>query len=362
VDWVNTIETSKPAVSVIVPCRNERDCIELAVRSILAQEPPRGGFEVIASDGMSDDGTRAILTRLAQTDPRLRIVDNPGKIVSTGLNSALRVAQGGIIMRMDAHTEYAPNYIRKCIAVLNATRADNVGGPWVAKGDGLIGQAIAAAFQAPFAVGNSRGHDPCYEGVVDTVYLGCWRRKAFDRFGLFDEELVRNQDDEFNLRIWRAGGRVWQSPSIKSWYKPRESLFALVQQYMQYGYWKVRVIQKHSLPASLRHLVPACFVLSLIALPFAFSVYSLATWIWLFLLGTYVLCNLVASILTSARVHWKLLFLLPLVFAGYHFSYGYGFLRGLLDFIILRREATSGFSSLTRTSADKSIPATKFLH
>ena len=106
-----------------------------------------------------------------------------------------------------------------------------------------------------------------YSGRVDTVYLGCWPREVFDRIGMFDEELVRNQDDEFNLRLVRSGGKIWQSTRIKSWYHPRETLRQLFSQYVQYGYWKARVMQKHKLPASLRHVIPACFILELFILP-----------------------------------------------------------------------------------------------
>src|SRR5262249_37522272 len=149
------------------------------------------------------------------------------------------------------------------------TGADKVGGPWVAEGKGYVGRAIAAAFQSPFAVGGARGHDPNYEGIVDLVYLGCWRRGVFDWFGLFDEELVRNQDDEFDLQLIRAGGTIWQSPRIRSWNQPRGSLRTLFLQYMQYGYWKVRVIQKHKIPASTRHLMPGGFVFGFTVLPLA---------------------------------------------------------------------------------------------
>ena len=160
---MNDLPTS---VSIIVPCRNEQDHIETCVRSIQEQELPPGEVEVIIADGRSDDGTLDILRRLAKEDPRLCIVDNPGRIVSTGLNAAIRVAQGSIIIRMDAHTEYAPDYIRQCLAVLQETGADNVGGPWVAEGKGLVGRAIAAAFQSPFSVGGPRGHDPDYVGAA----------------------------------------------------------------------------------------------------------------------------------------------------------------------------------------------------
>jgi succinoglycan biosynthesis protein ExoA len=342
------VKNTPLALSIVIPCRDERDHIESCLRSILAQAPPPGGFEVIVADGMSGDGTREILKRLAGEDPRLRVIDNPGRIVSTGLNAAIREAQGSIIIRMDVHTEYASDYIFQCLAVLQETGADNVGGPWVAKAEGLLGRAIATAFQSPFSVGDPRGHNARYEGPHDTVYLGCWPREVFDKTGFFDEELVRNQDDEFNLRLMRAGGKIWQSPRIKSWYRPRESLRALFRQYLQYGYWKVRVIQKHRMPTSVRHLIPASFALLLTVLPLVSLAWPAMVWGWLGLLGTYFMCSISISFLIAARTEWKLLPILPLVFACYHVAYGYGFLRGLWDFVILRRGAHRTYTELTR--------------
>src|SRR5262249_37638191 len=156
-----------PAVSIVIPCRNEADHIEACVRSLLAQDFPTANFDVIVADGMSEDGTRDVLARLARENARVSMVDNPGRIVSTGLNAAIGAARGRIIIRADAHTEYAPDYVSQCVAVLQETGADNVGGPWVARGKGLKGQAIAAAFQSRFAVGAARGHDPNYEGRLD---------------------------------------------------------------------------------------------------------------------------------------------------------------------------------------------------
>jgi succinoglycan biosynthesis protein ExoA len=343
-----------PTVSIVIPCRNEKDHIEVCLRSILAQESPPGGFEVIIADGMSEDGTRDILKRLKGEDSRIRSVDNPGRIVSTGLNAAIRAARGRIIARMDAHTEYAPDYICQCLAVLQETGVDNVGGPWIARGDGFTGRAIAAAFQSPFAVGGARGHDPSYTGQVDTIYLGCWPREVFERIGLFDEELIRNQDDEFNLRHTLVGGKLWQSPRIRSWYRPRESLRSLFRQHLQYGYWKVRVIQKHKIPAALRHLVPGFFIGSLVILALGSLWWRPAAWGWLGLVGIYGVCNLVASCLTAVRWEWKLFPLLPLVFACYHFAYGCGFLHGIWDFVILRRGPNRTYTNLTRSSVHHS--------
>jgi GT2 family glycosyltransferase len=252
---------------------------------------------VVIADGMSDDGTREVLVRMAESDARLRIVENPGRIVPKGLNAAIRAARGQVIVRMDAHTQYAPDYLRQCLAVLRETCADNVGGPWVTRGDGYLPRAIAAAFQSPFAAGGARAHDPDYEGPLDTVYLGCWPRSVFDRVGLFDEELFRNEDDEFNLRLTRASGRIWQSPRIRSWYTPRGSLSALFLQYFQYGYWKVRVIQKHKRPASARHLVPGLFVLGL-GLGWLAGFVHWSLWV---VYGGAVACYALLNILFSVR-------------------------------------------------------------
>ena len=375
---VKSFSPEVPLVTVIIPCRNEAAHIEACLSSVLAQEKPQGGFEIIVADGMSEDGTREILARLQEQvggqssvvgGPVIRVIDNPGRIVSTGLNMAIGAAHGEIVIRMDAHTEYARDYVRRCVELIQSTGADNVGGPAGTRPTTYLEHAVAAAYHSPFSAGGARFHDVDHEGQVDTVPYGCWRRVSFDRFGHFDEELVRNQDDEHNLRIVRGGGKIWQSPKIKSWYHPRGSLAALFQQYMQYGYWKVRVIQKHKLPASPRHLVPGAFLLTLFVLlvtsglgllasghgplpsglrPLASVLWPLAFWLLTALTALYALCVLGASVLTSVRTEWKLLPVLPLVFACYHFGYGWGFLRGISDFMVLRRSAGKSFSRITR--------------
>src|SRR5262249_47183273 len=146
------------------------------------------------------------------------------------------------------------------------TGADNVGGAMRTRASGFVQEAISLAFHSPFSVGGARFHNVEYQGYVDTVPYGCWRKSKLLDLGLFDEELVRNQDDELNLKIIRRGGKIWQSSLIQSWYQPRTSLWALFCQQAQYGYWKVRVIQKHKLPASWRHVVPAASLASLISL------------------------------------------------------------------------------------------------
>jgi succinoglycan biosynthesis protein ExoA len=337
-----------PSVSVIVPCFNECDHIESCVRSLLAQQQPPGGFELIVVDGFSTDGTRELLAKLSEEDHHLRVVDNPQKITPCAMNIGIRIAAGSYIAILGAHNRYAPDYLLRSWEAASQTGADNVGGSLTCEPASLLQTAIAAAHHSFFSVGGARWHRPNYEGPADTVFGGFYKAEVFDKIGLFDEELVRNQDDELNLRLTRAGGHIWQCPKIKSWYHPRGSLKALLLQYAQYGYWKVRVIQKHRLPASWRHLVPGLFLLSLVAGAIAspFSRYVAALWIGV--IGSYLAVNLGVSIFLAAKTSWRTLPLLPLVFACFHFGYGYGFLRGILDFLVLKRHRRGAFSSSTR--------------
>lgn len=326
-----------PLISIVIPCRNEARHIEVCLRSVLSFQSPDGGFEVIVADGISEDGTRGIVERIAREDPRVRLIDNPQRTTPHALNAGIKAARGTYIARIDAHTDYAPDYLVQCLAVSQATAADNVGGPALTRAEGALHRAIAAAYHSPFAVGGAAFHNPQHEGPVDTVPYGFWRKDLLERVGLFDEELVRNQDDELNLRIARVGGLVWQSPRIRSWYTPRSSLVGLFRQYFQYGYWKVRVIQKHRLPASPRHLVPAACVAALVVLAIASPLSAAARTALLAALASYAVCVLGASVAVAARTGWDLLPLLPAVFATYHLSYGAGFLAGIWDFAVLRR-------------------------
>lgn len=327
-------------ISLVVPCRNEKAHIGEFLDSLLAQElDPNWQLEILVADGLSDDDTRDVLKQYSERAQNVRMIDNPGRIVSTGLNAAIAAASGEIIIRMDGHTVYAPDYVRECVKVLQESGADNVGGPWVAKGNGVVGKAIAAAFRSPFCIGGGKAHDPSYEGEVDTVYLGCWWRAIFDKVGLFDPYLVRNQDDEFNFRLRRAGARIWQSPRIRSWYTPRASLSGLFRQYLQYGFWKVAVIRKHRALASWRHVVPVMFVTSILVAIAAIAGtatfgMSTAAWVLGSLFAIELLVYAVACAAATAPFFGSLpftsLLVLPIVIASYHVAYGLGFLIGLI--------------------------------
>ncbi|MCU1261929.1 MAG: glycosyl transferase, family 2 [Bryobacterales bacterium] len=313
-------------------------------------------IQILIADGMSTDGTRRILAEYQQRDDRILVIDNKEGFVSTGLNRAIRQADGEIIVRMDAHTEYAPDYIQACVEVLRQTGASNVGGPARTKAEGLTARAIAAAYHSPISTGGAKFHDVNYEGPVDTVTYGCWQKSTLENAGLFDEELVRNQDDELNLRLIRSGGSVWQSPRIVSWYRPRGAISSLWRQYFQYGFWKVAVIRKHRIPASWRHLAPGAFLLSLAALAclalVGFGMGSPALVRWsvgplVIAIGTYLAVLLYAAWRSAAQEGFELFFLLPIVFGAYHFSYGSGFLAGLIHGTRSNRPGEP-FTALTR--------------
>ena len=193
---------------------SENDLAEVLDR---ARTPDMEAFDwqIIIAEGMSDDGTRQILQQYSERNSRIIVIDNPRRIVSAGLNAAIAASVGEIILRMDAHTEYGPDYVKKCVEVLEATQADNVGGPARTKADGVRARAIQAAYHSRFSTGGARFHDDNYTGYVDTVTYGCWRKSTLLKLGLFDEQLVRNQDDELNLRITRSGGKIWQSSEIR---------------------------------------------------------------------------------------------------------------------------------------------------
>ncbi|CAN7698873.1 glycosyltransferase family 2 protein [Variovorax sp. LjRoot130] len=343
---------SSRTVSAIVPCRNERRYIEAFCRSVCAQVlPAKWSLQLVIADGLSDDGTREMLKHLSAADPRVQCIDNPKLIVSAGLNRALSRADGEVIVRMDVHTDYATDYIAQCISVLAETGADNVGGAWRAvpdDGAGPMQQAVAAAFQSRWVAGGALSRRLDHDGWVDTVYLGCWPRATFERFGGFDESLARNQDDEHNLRLVRGGGRVWQSSRIRSTYHPRASLSQVFRQYFQYGYWKPFVMKKHRQAASLRHLAPVAFVgalvlLSLVALLGA-PAWPLAACLLLYLGAVGAMTG---GVLLKAGVGISALSRVPMVIAAYHFGYGLGSLLGFWD-VLRGGRANERFAALTR--------------
>jgi succinoglycan biosynthesis protein ExoA len=319
-------------ISIVVACRNESGHIETFLDSLSAQDLSGFTWEAILADGISNDGTRELLEERCRRDERLRVIDNPGRIVSTGLNEAIRLARGEVVLRMDAHTVYASDYCRQCVETLRRTGAANVGGPARTRATGVISRAIAAAFHSPFSTGGAKFHDVTYEGPVDTVPFGCWRRSTLLEAGLFDTDLARNQDDELNLRLRLAGGRIWQSRRIVCWYSPRAKMSGLFWQYFQYGFWKVAVLRKHGHSGSWRHLAPSAFIAANVLLAVASAAWPAAREAWLGIGGIYAVTSAAASVHAARRHGCDTLPYLPIVFVTYHAGYGLGYLCGIWRF------------------------------
>jgi len=352
-------ESVPPSVTVVVAARDEEQFIEACVGSLLEMEDPPGGFELIVAEGGSDDQTRPLLDRLAANNPRLKVVANESIIAPAAWNVAIRQARGRYIAIMGAHARYPKDYLVRCFEIAERVHADNVGGPAIAEADGYLQRSNAASHHSPFSVGGASWHSLDYEGKARTVFGGFYRRDVFDRIGFFDEELVRDSDAEFNFRLERSGGTIWQSPLIRSWYKPRSTLGALFRQYRQYGYWKVRIVQKHGRTPAIRQYVPATFVSALMvlvavaamssAISFGSPFATLARTALLVGAVTYAAVLGIASVTTAARYGWDLLPILPVTFASYHFGYGIGFLNGLYDFVLRKRTAPRrAMAELTR--------------
>lgn len=324
-----------PFVSVIMPVRNEADFLTESLGAVLSQDYPSDRMEVFVADGMSTDGTREIVANLAARHPDcpVSIVDNPGRIVAKGLNAALAVAKGEIVVRIDGHCRIAPDYVSRCVDHICRDDVDGVGGSINTVATTPVGRAIAAVMSSPFGVGGSAFRTVTDKTMlVDTVPFPAYTRRAMDTAGPFDEELVRNQDDEYNYRLRKLGARILLASDVRSDYYSRTSLRSLWRQYYQYGFYKVRVMQKHVLQMQLRHFVPPAFVLCLLG---GLLLSPLSLWVqrlWLLLVLTYGLATLAASIVTVRRTGWHRPWLLPVAFAILHVSYGAGFLVGLVTF------------------------------
>ena len=253
-------------VTVVMAVRDEAEYIAQAVGAVLGQHYPEALLNVVIADGASTDGTREELQRIAEGDSRVVVVDNPERIVPTGLNAAIRLATGEVIIRVDGHCDIDPDFVAQSVAVLDGhPEAWAVGGPIVHRGRGPFGRATAYAMSSPVGVGGASHRFESFEGYSDSVAFPAFRRDVFDRVGSFDEDLVRNQDDELNFRITQAGGKIFVSPRIGYRYFVREHPKQLFRQYYQYAFWRLPMLKKHGRPTTLRQLVPPLFYVAMAA-------------------------------------------------------------------------------------------------
>ena len=318
-------------ISVIVPMLNEADHIEALVAALGAQDWD-GGLEVLVADGGSTDGSRELLTSAARAeDLELELLDNPAGWVSAGLNACIRKASGDLIVRVDCHSRYPSDYLSACARAAEETGAWNVGGLVVAEGRTQPERAVACAMDSPFGgIGWTRHGASTLRSEVDTVTYGAFRPEAFERAGDFDESLGRNQDDELNLRLRRAGGTIVLDPSIRTYYVPRGSLPKVFRQYFEYGLWKVPVMLRHRRVLSARSLAPLAFVLSLLVLAPAAVFLPAARWLLLLEVVAYLAGALVFAAQSVKRrgESWRLLPRVVGTFGAFHVGYGLGMLAG----------------------------------
>lgn len=322
-------------LSVICPIYNEEKHIAACLDSILRQDFPKDELEVLLVDGMSTDRTREIVQQYTAQYPFIFLLDNPKRIVPTGLNIGIRVAQGDVIIRLDAHAIYPDNYFSVLVDKLYALNADNVGGlcRTLPAKETPVCEAIAAALSSPFGMGDSHFRiGTNKEMQVDTVPFGCFRREVFDKIGYFDEELVRNQDDEFNGRIIKYGGHIYLIPSVVIDYYGRDSIGKVSKMFYQYGLFKPLVNKKLGNPASVRQFFPFFFVLGLI-LGLLLSFVSIFFCIlYIVVLALYIFLAAYYSIRQVKGL--KRIFLLMGTFFVIHVSYGWGYLRGMIKLLL----------------------------
>ena len=328
-----------PLVSIIIPCRNEGKFIGKCLDSIIGQDYPKENLEVLVVDGMSEDRTRNIVEQYTKKYPFIRFLDNPKKITPCALNIGIKNAKGEFILWMSAHNKYEKDYISKSIKYLKEYQADNVGGIMVTlpRNKTFIGKAVVNVLSSPFGVGNSvfrvGSEKPRW---VDTVFGGCYKKAIFDKIGLFNENLIRGQDMEFNLRLKKAGLKTLLVPEILSYYYARSELKPFCKNNFRNGLWAILPFRYTKImPVSLRHLVPFIFSLSLFSSAILSFFLPFFRGIFLLIVGLYSLINIYFSIkIALKKRNIKYLFTIPFLFAALHLGYGLGSIWGAIKLLL----------------------------
>jgi succinoglycan biosynthesis protein ExoA len=318
-----------PRVTIAMPAFNEEHYLEGCIRSVQAQDYPADRIEILIADGRSTDRTREIIAELAAADPRIRMIDNPDRLQAPGLNRIVRESSGDVIVRMDVHCEYAPDYVRRCVETLEATGADNVGGAQRAKARSFFQRALCAALGSPLGVGGAAYRSAEAEGPVDTVFLGAFRRRVFETVGMWDPGAITNEDAELNQRILAAGGQVYLSRDIVVHYFPRDSFKTLAKQYFKYGQGRARTLLKLGRFPKLRPILPFLMVSSgaaMIAFPPLWPVAPVAA-------ATYLLATGAEAVRVGAKVGVRSIPLVWAMFPVLHASHGAGFAAGLMHYL-----------------------------
>jgi succinoglycan biosynthesis protein ExoA len=332
-----------PMISIIIPCRNEVRFIANCLDSVLGNGFPLEQLEILIVDGMSDDGTRAIIRDYAARHPLIRLLDNPHRVTPYALNIGIREAKGDVIMRLDAHTICARDYIARCVGVILQYGADDVGGTLkiTARDNTIIGRAIVKALTQRFGVGNLRYRfsQPDEPELVDTVPFFCCKRELFKKIGLFNENLTRIQDMEFKRRLTRAGGKIMLAPGAFADYQARSDLRSFCKHNWSDGLWTVLAFAHAELmPVRWRHLAPACLVGALLATGLLSLAVPIFGWAFAAIAGAYVIAALtLATRIAVAESDFRYFFLVPFIIACMHGMRGFGSLWGAVRLLANRR-------------------------
>lgn len=323
-------------VSVVIPCRNEEKYISKCIESIIEQSYGIENIEIMIADGLSDDRTAEIITEYGKLYPQVRYLKNEKRTAPAAMNLGIQNSTGDIIIIFGAHAYMDSKYIEICVEKLKNKNIECVGGRIINLSENKSAEAISLAMGSPFGVGNALFRYSSTEDFVDTVAFGAYKREIFDKIGLFDEEFVRNQDDELNFRLTKSGGKILLSPEIISYYYTRGSFSKLWNQYFQYGFWKVRGIQKHKKAASIRHLIPAGFVFGLIFGTILSIFFSIIRYLFILSLLVYLTGAVVFST-KAAQKEPKYIPNVILAFIILHISYGLGFIEGIYVFYFAKK-------------------------
>ena len=328
-------------ISVICPIYNEEKYIERCVESVLRQDYPQEELEILFVDGLSTDRTRELLRPYLERYSFIHLLDNPERIVPYAMNRGIRAARGEVVIRLDAHAIYPANYFSVLVSRLNELHADNVGAvcrtlpahnTWKCR-------AIAFALSCPFGMGNAHfriGADKIM--LVDTVPFGCFPKWIFDKVGLYDVDLVRNQDDELNARIIKHGGKIYLLPELIVDYYARDTIKKTGTMFYQYGLYKPLVNCKLGAPATVRQFIPVGFVLGIIGC----GILGIFWPVLYIVLGALLCCYIIIAVTVGVRelyeqqTDWRQVFILPVIFFVVHWSYGWGYLQGILKLLFHR--------------------------
>ncbi len=314
-----------PAVSVILPVLNEADHLEAAVGSVLDQEFD-GQLEVLLALGPSKDDTNQIAAKLAKADPRIRLVENPAGLTTVGMNLCIKQAKAEVIIRVDAHSELAPGYIKRGVELLAETGADELGGIMLARGRSAFQQAVAWAYSSRFGIGGAAYHVGGAAGEAESAYLGIFRADALTRVGGYDESIIRGEDWDLAQRIKATGGLVWFSPELSVTYWPRGRFEKLIKQFWSTGVWRGDLTRRNFAAASKRYFAPPVMVLTVAA--------GLVAAAFGLVLGILPLAGYLAAVaalaVTAANLSIKARVALLVVLPSIHFSWGAGFWFGFL--------------------------------